>query len=111
MSKANYAPCEGCGDKAFYVGEGGLPDGIVIWHEACLAKSRRAEPDQFSDSGINWTAIRDHVERLIADDVHAILAAPGEILWVDVPTPYQKAIQALAGITLRHLTQETKEVR
>jgi hypothetical protein len=45
MSKANYALCEGCDNKAFYTGEDDLPEGIVVWHEACLAKSRKAELD------------------------------------------------------------------
>jgi hypothetical protein len=37
MSSANYAHCEGCERKAFYTGEEDIPEGVVIWHETCLA--------------------------------------------------------------------------
>lgn len=36
MSSANYAHCEGCERKAFYAGEEDIPEGVVIWHQACL---------------------------------------------------------------------------
>lgn len=40
MSGANYEYCPGCDNKALYVGEEEVPDGVVVWHETCLATDR-----------------------------------------------------------------------
>jgi hypothetical protein len=40
MSGANYEFCPGCDSKALYMGEEDVPDGVVVWHEKCLAGAK-----------------------------------------------------------------------
>lgn len=40
MSYSDYEHCPGCEGKALSMGEAEVPDGVVVWHQACLDDAR-----------------------------------------------------------------------
>jgi len=63
MSGANYEYCPGCDSKALYTGEEDVPDGVVIWHQACLESRDSARTQALADAVFTLNAVRDWAER------------------------------------------------
>ncbi len=71
MSGGNYEYCDVCDQKALYVGEDDIPEGVIVTHRACqdrlMTEAARVE--------------RDQIARLAADRkaTYPVYAEPGFI--------------------------------
>ena len=62
MSYSDYEHCPGCDGKTIYMGDRGeCPEGVVTWHETCLAKRMVEVQEQFA------AAAREELAKPLAD--------------------------------------------
>ena len=56
MAHADYEHCPGCDGKTIYMGDSECPEGVVTWHEECIAGeiAARVKRAQVAATGNQW---------------------------------------------------------